>query len=206
MWKFFRPLLSRSDRLLAKVLILTVQGVTKIYTYFNSGYLRTSPLWNQSVSYITWLTSIHGRVQIAQSLALPVDQSGVGAFDVQVLQYNFEVVLEILRVCAKTKGSGSVSSTEPRQHVINNWTHSRRLWDRNYGARFAQATIWEALEINQSCLFCCGGAAIHTNGDGGKHGPSTHVGWRSPLLVSRIQECLGVTNPSFCVHEISTCN
>jgi len=34
---------------------------------------------------------------------------GVGAFDVPVLQYYFEVVREILRVFAKTKGSGGVS-------------------------------------------------------------------------------------------------
>ena len=34
---------------------------------------------------------------------------GVGTFDVPVLQYNFEVVREILSVCAKTKGSDSVS-------------------------------------------------------------------------------------------------
>jgi hypothetical protein len=66
-----------------------------MYTCFNGGYMRTSPLWNQSVRYFT-CCNVHSRENANRTdQAQPVEQSGVGALDVRVLQCNFEVVLEI---------------------------------------------------------------------------------------------------------------
>jgi hypothetical protein len=142
----------------------------KMYTHLNNWYLRTLPLWDQNVKFFTWCdvhwqeTANHVDTGATLRTLKSVKESGNGSLDVRGKQYNFEVVLEILRMCAKPKGSVAREvSTEPPTWITIGHIRNE-IWGRRYGVRCAETTIWEALQTHQYCVFFCGVAAIHTMG------------------------------------------
>jgi hypothetical protein len=89
-----------------------------------------------------------------------VKWDGGGVLEIWTTQGNFEVILEVWE-CVQSPKAGVMWIVNRTLNICNNWKCSCQIWGRKCGTRCAQAAIWGGPFIIQSCLLCCGVAAVY---------------------------------------------